>query len=359
MQEPTKMLIAPAALPVAAPEATMRLPLAPLVVTPELTIIEPDTPVSDTAPDATLTAPEPVADAPENSDKAPEVPVDTPVIRIAAPDFAVPATLPELKIISPLAPPVTAFALRIVTAPLDDDVPPPLTMRTSPPEAVVDDVVPAARLKCPPTPEFVLPMTTLSEPAAPLSAAPVAITTLPAAPDAVVPVLSVMLPDVVLTVDEPVRRSREPVPAVPSPLDRMMAPVEPAALPAAMPDAMVTGPDCPVDAVPELNNIAPVLPAEGALAERMTTAPDVPDDGAPLSIDVRPAVPWAPPSTMTWPTPAEFVLPTTTEMEPAGEPPTVAPICTINEPVPVAVLSPVPIVSEPEEPTLDTEPVAT
>ena len=310
------------------------------------------------APVRITAGPDDVSPAPVSKDTAPVVPADTPLAMVTPPEAVAPPTVPELNTRRPLLPP-GPFAERITTAPDDDVVPPPLTIRTAPPVTLAAEVVPAVNVKCPPVPEFVLPTLTLSAPAAPLSATPVAITTLPAAPDAVVPVLSVMLPDVVLTVDEPVRRSREPVPAVPSPLDRMMAPVEPAALPAAMPDAMVTGPDCPVDAVPELNNIAPVLPAEGALAERMTTAPDVPDDGAPLSIDVRPAVPWAPPSTMTWPTPAEFVLPTTTEMEPAGEPPTVAPICTINEPVPVAVLSPVPIVSEPEEPTLDTEPVAT
>ncbi len=184
--------------------------------------------------------------------------------------------------------------------------------------------MPAVNVKCPPVPEFVLPTLTLSAPAAPLSATPVAITTLPAAPDAVVPVLSVMPPETPPLVDEPVRRSREPVPAVPSPLDRMMAPEEPAALPAAMPDAMVMAPVAPDAVVPELNSIAPEGPTVAAFADRSVTAPDEPEVVEPLTMATIPpdllAAVVDPAIRMTCAPSDVLVVPTTAEILPDRPP---------------------------------------
>jgi len=81
--------------------------------------------------------------------------------------------VPELRISEPDAPTDTAFALRIVTAPLDDTVPDPLTTLTAPPTFPDDVVSPARIATSPPSPLFVVPTLTLIDPASPFTATPV------------------------------------------------------------------------------------------------------------------------------------------------------------------------------------------
>ena len=91
----------------------------------------------------------------------------------AKPLFAVPVENSNV----PLEPAATAFALRMVTAPDDDDVPAPLTMLTAPPTKFADVVSPANKAKLPPLLLFDEPTVTLMLPAAPLFDVPVEIRT--------------------------------------------------------------------------------------------------------------------------------------------------------------------------------------
>jgi hypothetical protein len=81
--------------------------------------------------------------------------------------------VPLARCTAPDIPTAIALALRIVTAPLDDTVPDPLTTLTAPPTFPDDVVSPARTATSPPSPLFVVPTLTLIDPASPLTADPV------------------------------------------------------------------------------------------------------------------------------------------------------------------------------------------
>ena len=95
--------------------------------------------------------------------------------------------VPELKTMRPVSPVLAVLAVDIVIMPEEDDAAAPLRILIEPPEAVLDDVVPADSLNTPPSPLLVDPIVTEIEPAFPPVAVPVTTTIAPAFPDFVDP----------------------------------------------------------------------------------------------------------------------------------------------------------------------------
>lgn len=142
---------------VVVPAIMVRRPPSPEVPWPTTTLMEPARPNSE-RPDATVMSPVfPLLAVPEDSNNTPEVPSDT------------------------------ALADRIVTVPLDEDTPLPLTMTTLPPTLVVSTVRPASMRMSPPVPEYDVSTRTSIRPATPLWALPDKIAMEPVFPDRVVP----------------------------------------------------------------------------------------------------------------------------------------------------------------------------
>lgn len=75
--------------------------------------------------------------------------------------------MPLLSRMLPLAPVVTALAVRTMMEPLVDDAPAPEVIVTGPPTDTLSRVEPASMWTRPPTPLFPSPTTTLMEPPAP------------------------------------------------------------------------------------------------------------------------------------------------------------------------------------------------
>jgi len=127
------------------PLPIVTLPLLPDSAVPLLNTIQPELPKLRDDPDATLNVPVPNGDVPLLNTTAPLVALN------AEPDandtypLAPDPVVPLLNNTYPLTPVVTAFALRIVTAPDDDTPPAPLTTLTTPPGLFTSVVLPAAR----------------------------------------------------------------------------------------------------------------------------------------------------------------------------------------------------------------------
>jgi hypothetical protein len=123
-------LIVMAPLDVAVPSPELKLTAPPVctVLRPEYTCTEPPAPLVPLPTDTETRPPRPAVAAAVPSISAPLLPV---------------LELPELNTSAPLAPVVPEFALRIVTTPLDVDVPSPLLRLTAPPVCTVlrpDDI---------------------------------------------------------------------------------------------------------------------------------------------------------------------------------------------------------------------------
>jgi hypothetical protein len=131
------------------PELNTRIPLAPtapafddlIVIAPLVESVPPPLSMSSAPPVRTVVHP-------EVTFRRPPVPLDpSPTVRLSAPPFPAVAladpteilpevpelVVPELKISTPLVPFAPEFALRIVTAPLVDDNPPPEVIPMFPP----------------------------------------------------------------------------------------------------------------------------------------------------------------------------------------------------------------------------------
>ena len=154
------------------PEPINNEPVSPDTVLPLLNTIVPLAPSDCELPLATVTAPDVTDDSPELNTIAPLVAARaTPVANVSEPDEPL-NVVPLLNTIAPLTPDDNAFALRIVTAPDDDDAPAPLTTDTTPPVLDDDVVDPAINTRLAPTPLVVEPTSTDTEPAEPLVATP-------------------------------------------------------------------------------------------------------------------------------------------------------------------------------------------
>jgi hypothetical protein len=119
-------------------------------------------------PTLILTEPElPETASPVNRRKSPlEPPTASPVPIITRPELPDPV-VPLLSNSMPLVPADTAFALRMYTAPLEDEPPAPLTTLTTPPTRAVAVVSPAFTYTSPPWEESVEPTNKLMLPALP------------------------------------------------------------------------------------------------------------------------------------------------------------------------------------------------
>jgi hypothetical protein len=130
---------------------------------------------------------------------------------------------PELKTSAPLTPVVPLFALRIVTTPLDVDVPSPLLRLTAPPVCTV--LRPAEACTDPPTPLVPLPTVISTMPARPSVDTPVPISIEPELPPLAVPVLKISMPLTPVVPELMDRIVMVPLDVdVPSPLLKLMAP---------------------------------------------------------------------------------------------------------------------------------------
>jgi len=79
---------------------------------------------------------------PPPDDEAPDDTVTAPLVPVTV--------VPELKIMLPLAVPLTASALTMDTAPEEVRVPAPLLMETEPPASLVPELAPAVTMTAPP-----------------------------------------------------------------------------------------------------------------------------------------------------------------------------------------------------------------
>lgn len=156
----------------------------------------PVSPAAVVAPPA-ITTGEPgcAFDVPTTTDTEPAAPPcasdDATRMRPLLPDADVPVT----RVMLPVSPAYSAFAVRIEMAPLDDDVPAPLNREIVPPTFCVVVVVPA-RINTPaPVPDVALPAVTLMVPAEPDVAGPVNRFKEPDCPDTELPDPTCTVPD--------------------------------------------------------------------------------------------------------------------------------------------------------------------
>ena len=125
------------------PGPTVILPVEPDRAVPLLNTTEPESPALHDDPLPMLKSPDVVLDVPLLNTTAPlKPPTDAPDANRTKP-LLPPPVLPLLNSTYPLLPDVNAFALRTVTAPDDDTLPPPLTTLTTPPVLALSVELPA------------------------------------------------------------------------------------------------------------------------------------------------------------------------------------------------------------------------
>ena len=160
---------------VTAPVAIVREPVLPETTVPLLNTIAPEEPALQDAPLPMLKSPDVLFDVPLLNTILPlKPPTDAPVASVMLPLAPLPV-VPLLNTTLPLLPAVIAFALRMLTAPDDDTLPPPLVTLTIPPVFEASVVEPADKYMLPPTPLSVWPTVNEMDPADPPDAVPDAI----------------------------------------------------------------------------------------------------------------------------------------------------------------------------------------
>jgi hypothetical protein len=209
-----------------------------------------------------------------------------PVPTVTAP--LVPATVVPLLSTRKPDSPTNALADRRINQPEDETPPSPEAMCTWPPVLEGSRVAPANTWTLPPSPRDVAPASIVTEPPVPLFVAPTRRLMLPERPDTAWPVDSLItptLPTVVLPVcsnTSPVvpQRDESPEPNETTPLfpvavpdDSETEPDDAASVFAAVPLAIMTAPEFPELAVPELKTNRPDS-LTNALELRILTPPD-------------------------------------------------------------------------------------